>query len=53
MSKMTETELTMTVNFDETDFFTMSTNPIVAAKIVGSMDSYYWWYDKPSNIPHG
>ena len=34
-------------------YFFMSPNPIVAAKIVVSMVLSSWWYDKPSNIPHG
>ena len=49
---MTETELTMTMKFEETNLFILYPNPTVSAEIVWSMDSSYWWYDKPSNIPH-
>ena len=40
MSKMTETDLTMPMNFKETNLFILSTNPVVAANIVGSMVSF-------------
>ena len=50
---MTETELTIPMKFDETKITIISTNLIVAANIVGSMASYYWLYEKPSNTPHG
>ena len=35
---MTETELIMTIKFDQTTFSILSPNPTVAAKIVLSMD---------------
>ena len=38
---MIETELTMPMNFEETNFFMLYPNPTVAAKIVGSMASSY------------
>ena len=50
---MTQTDLTMPLNFEETKLFILSINPTVAAKIVGSMASSSWRYYKPSNIPHG
>ena len=39
--------------FEETNFFILSPNPTLATKIIVSMTSYSWWYEKPSNIPHG
>ena len=38
---MTETELTKPMNFDETNFFILSTNPAEAAKVVVVMDSIF------------
>ena len=42
---MTETELSMPVNFDKTHFLILSPNPTVAAKVVVAMTSSSWWYD--------
>ena len=49
---MTETEITMSMKFEETNFFILYPNPTVAAKIIGSMISSSRCYDKNSKIPH-
>ena len=38
VSKITENDLTMLMNFDKNNFFILYPNPTVSAKIVGAMD---------------
>ena len=42
MSKMNETELTMPMKFDETNFCIISPNPTVSTKIIVSMTSFLY-----------
>ena len=46
MSDMTETELTMPMNFEENHVFILYPNPKVVTIITESMASSYLWYDK-------
>ena len=49
---MTENELTMTMDFDQNNFFIMSPNPTVAAKIVGSIQLHIFDGTKNLQMSH-
>ena len=50
---MTETDIIVPIDVDETNFFIIYPNPVEAAKLLGSMASNYLWCEIPLNIPNG
>ena len=49
---MAETEITIPMKFDETNFFILSPNPIEPANIVGAMNLSSRCREIPSNMTH-
>ena len=52
MSKMTETDLNITMKFEEKKLSILYTNPVETAKVLGEMASSYLWCEITPNIPH-
>ena len=40
------------MNFGETNFFIIYSNPAYSTKVYGALNSMYWGFSRPQNIPH-